>query len=241
MRRVLISILLIALIALLAAIVINGVDIAGIDLGHSIQEIVNKNRELDNSIAGLNTKIQQEYQLAKNDLDASFRKLQTEKQSYQNTISLTSEEDRAEANKTEEYKLEYLWTNIGLYATNNNLAMKADLSHGSSGVQNQYNIAFTAVGDYIGVSDFVYEIEKNPNLGFRIEEFALVPYSEDYLQATFIIKNVAIDPNSLSKSANVSSGTVTDNTNGDQTTKQPNSIGGVTPMMEKSKDNQTQS
>ncbi len=241
MRRVLISILLIALIALLAAIVINGVDIAGIDLGHSIQGIIDKNRELDNSIAGLNTKIQQEYQVAKNDLDVSFRKLQTEKQNYQNTISLTSEEDIAEANKTEEYKLEYLWTNIGLYATNSNLAMKADLSHGSSGVANQYNIAITAVGDYIGVSDFVYDIEKNPNLGFRIEEFALVPYSEDYLQATFIIKNVAIDPNSLSKSANVSSGTVTDNTNGKQTNKQPNSIGGVTPMMDVPEDNQTQS
>ena len=96
-----------------------------------------------------------------------------------------------------------------MYAKKYNVAMKADLSHGSSGVNNQYNISFTAVGEYISISEFIYAIEKDSTLGFRIEEFAMVPYSEEYLQATFIIKNISIDPSSLSSSASVSSGTVT--------------------------------
>ena len=96
--------------------------------------------------------------------------------------------------------------------------MKADLSHGSSGVSNQYNISFTVIGQYISISDFIYAIEKDPNLGFRIEEFAIVPYSEESLQATFIIKNVAIDPTSLSNSNTVSNGKVTSNDNSDTDT-----------------------
>ena len=214
MRKILISVLLVILLAIFGGMVVSGIAIAEMPIGHSIQDIIKKNDELDNDILGLSTRIDKEYVAAKNSLDASFRKLQAEKQNYQNTLAYTSNEQLQAANQTEEYKLDYLWTNIGLYATRNNVAMKADLSYGSSGVPNQYNISFTALGQYLSISEFIYAIEKDPELGFRIEEFALVPYSEEKLQATFIIKNVAVDPNSLSKSATVSSGTVTDNTNG---------------------------
>lgn len=46
----------------------------------------------------------------------------------------------------------------------------------------------------------MYAIEKDTSLGFKIDEFQLVPYSEDLLQSTFLIKNVTIDPSSLSSS-----------------------------------------
>ena len=85
------------------------------------------------------------------------------------------------------------------------------------GVSNQYNMSFTVTGAYLDISEFVYQIEKDPELGFRIEEFTLVPYSEESLQATFIIKNISIDPTSLSKSSSVTNGTVT--TNPDNNTK----------------------
>ena len=235
MRKVLLSLLLIALLAIFGVMVISGINIGNLELGHSIRSIINKNNELDQSILGLSKKIDTEYAGARTNLDQSFKKLQAEKQSYQSTVEYTSQEDIAAANQTEEYKLDYLWTKIGLYATNHNVAMKADLSYGSSGVSNQYNISFTATGEYLDISEFVYEIEKDSSLGFRIEEFALVPYSEESLQATFIIKNVSVDPASLSKSATVTNGTVTDNSNtensndanGNTNTPAP-SIGGVT-------------
>lgn len=120
---------------------------------------------------------------------------------------------------------------------------------GSSGVQNYYNISFTAIGEYLSISEFVYAIEKDDTLGFRIEEFALVPYAEVKsqttsggsntqtsvpdikLQATFIIKNVLIEPESLSGTA-VSTGTVTNNQNGNEGgyNGPVRSIGGVTVM-----------
>ena len=229
MRKVLISALVLILLAGFAMMLISGLEIANIKVGHSIRSIIEKNRELDEDIGGLNAKIAKEYETAKRNLDSSFKKLQSEKRNYQKTIAYTLDEELAQANQTEEYKLDYLWTNIGVYATKNGLAMKADLSHGTSGVNNQYNISITAVGEYLPISEFVYAIEKDETLGFRIEEFALVPYSEDYLQATFIIKNVAIDPKSLSgSSSGVSTGTVTDNTDGQEGPVRQ--IGGVTVM-----------
>ena len=211
MRKILIGLLVLALLALFTGVIYNGILIGNVNLGYSIPQIIAKNDELDGEIEALQKEIDTGYETAKSSLDSSFRKLQAEKQNYQSTIAYTTEEDLKNANKTEQYKLNFLWTNIGGYATRNGVVMKADLSHGTSGVKDQYNISFTAIGPYISISEFIYAIEKDPELGFRIEEFSMVPYSEETLQATFIIKNVNIDPNSLSNSASVSNGTVTNN------------------------------
>ena len=215
MRKLLLTFLLLILFAIFGGMVVSGYTLGDLTIGYSIQDIIAENNKLDTQIATLGTKIDTEYQSAKSGLDSSFRKLQTEKQNYQDIIAYSSQDELNAAIQTEEYKLDYLWTKIGSFATGNNLVMKADLSHGTRGVSNQYNISFVAIGEYIDISEFVYAIEKEPTLGFRIEEFALVPYSEDTLQATFIIKNVAIDPASLNESSTVSSGTVTTNTKSD--------------------------
>lgn len=155
---------------------------------------------MDNEIAGLEKEIAQGYTIAQSNLDDSFQRLQTQKQSYQSTIEYTTSEELQAANQKDQYKLEYLWTKIGQYATKNNLTLKADLTYGSSGFDGEYNIQFTAMGEYLPISEFVYAIEKDTSLGFKIDEFQLVPYSENVLQSTFLIKNVTIDPSSLSSS-----------------------------------------
>lgn len=220
MRKVLITILLLALLAIFGVIVVSGLTVAHIPIGHSVQTIINKNAELDNNIANLEGRINREYSQTKSNLEASFSRLQSEKQTYLDTIAYTTQEELEAANKAEQYKLEYLWTTIGVYATQNNVTMKADVSYGSSGVPNQYNISFTVTGEYLSISEFIYAIEKDPSLGFRIEEFALVPYSENSLQSTFIIKNISIDQESISKSSSISTGnnTVDNSANPDTNT-----------------------
>lgn len=212
MRKLLISILLLALLAIFSLMVLSGVTIGNVTIGHSVKEVINKNDELDKSIATLDTKIKTEHETARTSLTTSFSKLQTEKQTYKSTIAYTTEEELKNANTTEQYKMDYLWTNIGGYASKNDVVLKLDVSYGSSGLPNQYNMSFTATGEYLSIAEFVYGIEKDPNLGFRIEEFAMVPYSENSLQATFIIKNIPIDPNSISTTTGISGG------NGDGTT-----------------------
>lgn len=227
MRKLLIGLLIVALLAIFGIMVISGIEVGNLRVGYGVQEIINKNDELDGDIVKLNKQIETDYAVAKSDLDRSFKKLQSEKENYQKTIAFTTEEDMLAAQQTEEYKLDYLWTNIGLYAKKNNIVMKADLVNGSSGVSNQFNINFTATGEYLSISEFIYAIEKDEKLGFRIEEFTLVPYSETSLQATFIVKNVSIDPTSLSNSASVSTGTVTRNNTGATGTESANGTTGT--------------
>ncbi len=217
MRKLLISILMLILFAIFVLMIVYGLTIGNVRLGYSVKEVIDKNDELDNNIANLGAKIRQEYDVAKSNLNASFDALQQEKETYQQKIAFSTEEEIQAANQSEKYKLDYLWTNIGLYATRNNVAMRADITYGTSGAQGQYNISFTATGEYISISDFVYDVEKDPELGFRIEEFQLVPYSENALQATFIIRNVPIDSSSLS--------TVTSTTEKDDTNTNTNTEG----------------
>lgn len=217
MRKILISLLLVALLAIFAQMVLSGLTIGNVTIGHSVKEVIRKNDELDSNIANLEKKINTEYQSSRSSLETSFTKLQGEKQSYKSKVAYTTEEELQQANTTEQYKLDYLWTNIGLYATRNGVGLKADVSYGSSGLPDQYNISFTATGEYLSISEFIYAVEKDPNLGFRIEEFALVPYSESNLQATFIIKNVPVDPKSLSSTTGISGEKSTGNVTKDST------------------------
>ncbi len=218
MRKLLIGILIAILLVIFTLMLYQGIKIGNFRFGYSIQEVINKNDELDKGIAALGSKIETDYKQTKSALDQSFQLLQDEKQKYQDKISYASSEELSFLSETEKYKLDYLWTNIGLYARKNNVTLKLDLSHGSSGIPNQYNISFTTTGDYLSISEFVYAIEKDPELGFRIEEFALVPYSEEQLQATFIIKNITIDESSINQAAaTLATPNDTENTNTENT------------------------
>ena len=195
MRKLLILVLIIILLAALGIMLTSGIAIGSFEIP-SIKKIIDENKDLDTKIAELNTVIENDDASARTSLDTSVKTLESEKQKYQDTITYSTEEEIKAANQTEEYEISYLWTKIGLYATNNNVTIQANVSSGT--VAGLYNISFTARGEYISISEFVYAIENDSTLGFKIEDFALVPYSENTLQATFIIRNIAIDEDSLS-------------------------------------------
>lgn len=207
MRKILISALIILLIVIFALMVASGINIGKFKIA-SVSEVIQENENLDNDIKKLNSTIETDYVSAKSNLDASFKKLQTSKQKYQDTIRYSTEEEIKAANQSEKYEIGYLWTKIGLYATKNNAVMQANVSSGS--VPGLYNISFTALGEYISISEFIYAIEDDSKLGFKIEDFTLSPTTDnDKLQATFVIRNVPIDSDSLTEAA---SATVTTRT-----------------------------
>ena len=223
MRKLLILVLIIILLAALGIMLTSGIAIGSFEIP-SIKKIIDENKDLDTKIAELNTAIENDYASARTSLDTSVKTLEAEKQKYQDTITYSTEEEIKAANQTEEYEISYLWTKIGLYATNNNVTIQANVSSGT--VAGLYNISFTARGEYISISEFVYAIENDSTLGFKIEDFALVPYSENTLQATFIIRNIAIDEDSLSAAGAITQ-TQQNNTTGStgQESEQQNTVG----------------
>ncbi len=59
-----------------------------------------------------------------------------------------------------------------------------------------YNLKFTASGAYVSIADFIYDIENDTSLGFKIEEF-LISSTEDLdgkkIVATFTCKDIRIN------------------------------------------------
>ena len=72
------------------------------------------------------------------------------------------------------YKIEFLWTKLGNYADKHQIKMQMDVIAAG---ENMYDLSFNIVGSYIDVTDFIYEIEKDSELNFRISEFKLIPDS----------------------------------------------------------------
>ena len=210
MRRILITVLTLILIGGLAIMMISGVNIGNLQI-LSIKGISNENENLDTQIDELGSLINNDYQTAKTNLDNSFKELQKSKQKYLNMITYSTEDEIKAANQTEKYEIGFLWTKIGLYATRNNVEMQANVS--ASSISGLYNISFTATGEYINISEFVYAIENDAKLGFKIEKFTLVNFSGDILKATFTIRHIAIDEKSLTTaSLNIETNTNNGNT-----------------------------
>ncbi len=197
MRKILIIVLIIALLAGFCLMIISGISFVGFEIP-SIQKIVNDNRDLDMKIADLDNTIKSDYVSAQTALEGSITKLQESKQKYQDTINYSTEDEIKAARQTEKYEIGFIWTKIGMYATKNDIVMKADVSAGT--LEGLYNITFTAFGEYISISDFIHAIENDSKLGFRIEDFNLVPDGENTLKASFTVKNVSIDKDSLTES-----------------------------------------
>jgi len=215
MRKMLIIILIIALLAGFGILVTSGVTIAGIEIP-AIEKIVKDNQDLDAKIAELDNDIKTKYASAQSELVNSVAKLKKSKQKYQDTINYSTEDEIQAANQQQKYEISFIWTKIGFYATKNNVIMKADVSAGT--VADLYNISFTVTGQYLDISEFIYAIENDSKLGFKIEEFTMAPYSDDSLQTTFIVRNIAIDKESLTASGNIVSNNSNDTTNVQQNT-----------------------
>lgn len=222
MRKILIIILIIALLAGFGILVTSGVTIANIEIP-AIEKIVKDNQDLDAKIAELDNDIKTKYASAQSDLVNSVAKLKKSKQKYQDTINYSTEDEIQAANQQQKYEISFIWTKIGFYATKNNVIMKADVSAGT--VADLYNISFTVTGQYLDISEFIYAIENDSKLGFKIEEFTMAPYSDESLQTTFIVRNIAIDKESLTANGSIvnSNNTTstqqnTGNTNGGQQT-----------------------
>ena len=199
MRKLLILLLIVILTAGLAITLSSGIQLGNFHIA-SIEQVINENDNMDKKIEEVDAVIKNDYAAATTSLDSSLRRLQASKQNYQDKITYSTEEEIKAATETERYKIEYLWTKIGLYATKNNVIMQANVTTGDMQVNNKYylcTISFTAIGEYINISEFIYAIENDTKLGFKIEDFSMTKYSETELQATFAIRNVAIDKDSL--------------------------------------------
>lgn len=228
MKKLLMLILIGLLLVLSIFIVINGFQIGNIQV-LSYMGIQKKDKELDEKIQQSSKLAEKDYKQAVSNVEESSKKLEQEKQKYEDMTAISSEGDVQTANQIEKYEVETLWVKLGNYATSEGAVIRMDIVKGTDTTSDTYNLKFTVNGSYISITDFISDIENDSTLGFKIEEFKMLPGSDSDLQATFVCKDIAIKD--VTETSNPNTGTTdsTDNTtNTTNATNSTNTTNGTT-------------
>ena len=167
----------------------------GINIGFikipSISNIKTASEELDKNISDATTITSISYPNKKAELDKSIKSLATEKQTYNDMIVYSSEEEVKSAKQFETYKIEFIWVKLGIYAKNENLHGKFELTESSNGIPDVKDIKFTLTGAYRNIIEFLYNVENDEKFNFKIEDFD-ISGSGKTVDATFIVKDVTV-------------------------------------------------
>lgn len=225
MKKILIGILIILLIVMAYFAIFKGISLGNFNI-LSVKQIQAENDNLTQEISQTETLMYSNYNTKNEELNRSVQGLMTAKEEYLDLTDVSTEGEIKKATRKETYKIEYLWTRIGSHATAEGVILKLDILAGNTGEADVKNLSFSVTGNYIAVINFVTAIEDDAELGFRIENFKILPGSDtDGRQATFTVKNVRIK-----QETTTSASTVNDNgTNGDSKTADQNNANTAMP------------
>ena len=190
MKKLLISILIVLLLILTVVAMYKGIHLGGIEI-IGFAQVKEKSAALDESIKRATMLASSDYKKALDDIENDIKKLDEEKKNYDDIVALSTGSQVQAANQYQKYEIEYLWTIVGNHATSEGVVLKMDVV--AAGPEKHYNLNFTVSGSYIGIIDFISDIENDSVLGFKIENFSLKPGgSTSDLQAVFSCKDITI-------------------------------------------------
>lgn len=212
MKKLLMLILIVLLVALSAFIAVKGFEVSGVEV-LSYMGIRNRNEELDNTIQEASKLAEKDYRQAVSTVQDSSKKLEQTKKEYEDMTAVSTEGDIQNAGQIERYEVETLWVKLGNYATSEGAVLRIDIMQGNT--SDTYNLKFTLTGSYISITDFISDVENDSTLGFKIEEFKMIPDGE-LLQGTFMCKEIAIKE--VSQTSNPNVGITTNDTENTNTT-----------------------
>lgn len=217
MRKIIFSIIIVILLVAGGFLIAKGVNIGNITVW-GVKSIKEKNATIDQKNQQLSTLATADYESALSGLNTSKTSLETTKKSYEDKAILAKDNSYLQ---TEKYEIEFLWTKVGNYAKDRKVELKFDVANSST--KGLYDLKFTIAGKYTKVADYIYDIENDSKLGFKIEDFHMVSAGEG-VQATFTCKEVNIniesaESNSSSRTEDdgTTSNTTTNNTTGSNT------------------------
>lgn len=219
MKNILITVISLLLTALIIICMVKGLTIGDFNI-LSIASIKEGSLDLDNAIEELNNLKNVTYKKKVDDLQTTTKSLTTAKQKYLDLASVSTDQEIQEANLEQTYAMEYLWNKVGSYATREGVTLKWDVS--STGVNNKYTLNFTTTGSYVGVISYIYALENDSDLSFRIENFKMVSGDSSNVTATFTVNNIAIKAETVTSSVTSSSSSGTSLNNSESTNSEIN-------------------
>lgn len=222
MKKLLISVIIILILILTGITIVKGIELGPLKV-LGILEIKDDNDKLDDKVKQATKLTSTDYQKAIDDLNDAIKQLENQKNSYEDMINVSTDSQVEAANQTYNNTIDFLFVRIENHAKSEGVTMKMEVTRSSTGVNNVYNLNFTATGSYTGIEEFITGIEDDSKLGFKIEDFSMVASSQsgDQLEATFVCKDITIQ--GIDSTITSSTTTQIDSTD-TNTTEQTNSI-----------------
>lgn len=178
-----------------------------------------KNTEVDGKIRDLSNVINVTYYNALSNLKKVATTLTESKTNYENKAIALNSSSSGYASQLDPYDIDYLWTKLGNYAKEENVVIKIDIT--VSGVSSElYDLNFSVNGDYSDITDFIYDIENDSKLGFKIDDFKMVASTDNTLLATFTCEDIPIDlklVETTSEDTNTTTNSTSENTTANTT------------------------
>jgi len=199
MRKYLIVVLILLLLVAAYLAIFDGLQIGDIQI-LSVEQIIAEDEKLSLEIATTQQLMSGEYITKTEALEASVSNLLVARDEYLDLASISTESELSKANTDEFYTVEFLWTRLGRYSTKEGVNLNYTISSG--GAEGLSDISFTVSGNYIPIINFINDIEDDDKLGFRIENFKMLPNesedsedsedSDEKRIATFVTRNVSV-------------------------------------------------
>lgn len=193
MRKTLLSVLLLLVIALIILLMVNGLSFGSFHIS-GFKDINKKNDELTEAISDANDE-NDSYTSALSKIETDVESLANAKKRYLDLIAQSSESEIKQATQTKTYTIEYLWSKIGNHATEEGVTLKMDVVSSTLGDQEYRNLNFTVDGEYLAIVQFIYTLENDSDLDFIAEDFDMTSK-----HATFTVKDVKIQQEKSSSS-----------------------------------------
>lgn len=230
-RKILMSVLTVLIAILTYFVIANGVSIGSFKaLG--LKGLKEEDAQIQSKIETASLLTSSQYPAKISELNQNTKNLLSKKEEYSDLTTYSTQEQIQVANELEEYEVEYLWAEVGKYATKEGIKIKMDINTATSGGQSadgrkMYDLNFTAEGAYIGIAYFLADLQDDSFLEFKIENFALTKgESTENLKATFVVKDIPIKLENLS--ANTSSDSDTTGSANNTTNNTSNTTGNTT-------------
>lgn len=201
MRKILLGLLAIILLAFAVYMAIYGASIAGVEI-KGVSAIDQENEKLEKQIEEVSKLKNKTYSQNVQLLDASYRKLISEKENYEKVLALGVDENGQPLSKIQEYEMERIWVIVGNYAKKHGVKLKIEVASNNT-VSKTYDLTFSAIGGYIQITDFLQDFERDSSLVFKMENFKMKPNTTDSeLIATFVCKDIKLNISDVNQQVN---------------------------------------
>lgn len=215
MKNILLTILTILITVIMVIVMKSGINIGSLHI-LGFQGIADENQKLLDVIEQSKQK-NNEYTAKLQTINSDSEKLATAKKEYFDLVQVSTTSEIQEAMQIKSYRVEYLWSRVGNHATKEGVKVKMEIASSSMGDSAYKDLKFTVNGNYLAITNFIYDLENDESLDFTIDGFDM---KSDV--ASFTVKDVKIIQEE--KSSMTSSQNSVDNSNNANNTNNTNTV-----------------